>query len=123
MCVCVRKFHPLWCVCVHLHECIYRRGLSGHCQHRHHDPSHLGTAYWQLISRNDSGVRSQVPSPLPTPSTRQVHLILLLPCCNKNYYFYILEERNPPNDLLWENNGTKWVVEGGPQLSHIEMAK
>lgn len=47
-----------------------RERLSGHCQHRHHDPSHLGTANWQLISRIDSVVRSQVPAPPHTPPNR-----------------------------------------------------
>lgn len=42
-----------------------KQKLPGRCQHRHHDPSHLGSANWQLISRIESVVRSQVPAPLP----------------------------------------------------------
>lgn len=60
-CDCVCVFMLFVCMCVR---------LSGRCQHTHHDPSHLGTANWQLISRIDSVVRSQVPAPLPTPPTR-----------------------------------------------------
>lgn len=37
-------------------------------QPHHHHPPHLGPANWQLISRIDSVVRSQVPHP-PTPSS------------------------------------------------------
>lgn len=65
---------------------------SGRCQYRHHDPSHLGTANWQLISRIDSVVRSRVPAPLPSPPARQVHLIWLLSwCCNNNPILSVLE--------------------------------
>ena len=51
MCSCVRE-HEFMCVseCV----CVCVGGVAN----KHHDPSHLETGNWQLISRIDSVVRS-----------------------------------------------------------------
>lgn len=66
-------------VCVNMSSCVFLNGgclcvracvCVGGVANKHHDPSHLETANWQLISRIDSVVRSQVPAPLLAPPAR-----------------------------------------------------
>lgn len=75
MCSCVHE-HEFMCVsewglCVRVFLCVCMLGVEGGGgANKHHDPSHLETANWQLISRIDSVVRSQVPAPLLAPPAR-----------------------------------------------------